>query len=316
MENGIAKLSFVTDSMVPKMKKMLSKDSSRKYSYNPAIDVEAGVMIAVDGHYMVVHKLQDYHFEHGEQTMLPANIVLPEDVLKMKGKVTVTLFDNREVVAIDEEGNRAQQKQFAFPSWRTAIPECVGKAIEINAIALLYTMKELAKEITDKSYPIRVHGEQGSDELTMEWNPAYYETPPSRKVGIGSMPYKMDVALSIKRLNNILAFKPEKMHFAGTTRAMLFTNSDSLLLLMPMLGNDVENIDVPGKQTILFDVDGWIGTLGEVVVDNRHDSKIQGDKVQGNKADANANGNDNKPKATSIEQRLREAMMSQLLKAA
>lgn len=297
--NAVARLSFATDSMVPKMKKMLSKDSSKKYSYNPAIDVEAGVMVATNGFSMAAHKLKDYRFEPEEQTMLPVSVVLPVEVLKMKGTVTVVLYDNNKVVATDAEGTRAEMKQFAYPNWRTAVPSQVSDVITILPATMTVALKELSKEVIDKSYPIRLRGEQGDKMLTMEWNPDELETPPTQKVSTTALPCKVDVGLSIKRLTDILAMKPEKMHFAGTLKAVLFYNSETLLLQMPMLGGVPDSIDVPDEQIVRFDAEEWIGTdrLGTVVVDNR--PKKPTPKTQ-----------------PTIEDRLRAALMQRLKQAA
>ena len=152
--NAVARLSFATDSMVPKMKKMLTGNCNRRYSYNPAIDVEAGVMVATDGFSMAAHKLQDYCFEPEEQTMLPVSVVLPVEVLKMKGTVTVVLYDNNEVVATDAEGTRAEMKQFVYPNWRTAVPSQVSDVITILPTTMTVALKELSKEVTDKSLSV------------------------------------------------------------------------------------------------------------------------------------------------------------------
>ena len=113
------------------------------------------------------------------------------------------------------------------------------------------------------------------------------------------MPCKVDVGLSIKRLNNILAFKPEKMHFSGTLKAVLFYNSETLLLQMPMLGGVPDSIKVPDEQIVRFDTDEWIGIdrLGTVVVDNR--PKKPTPKTQ-----------------PTIEDKLRAALMQRLKQAA
>lgn len=125
-----ARIQFSADKMLPKMTKCLEKKDPNMFRLYPAVEMETGIMVATTGHVLAAHKLKDYRFSPSDGAVLGDVVMLPKEVLQMKGRVEVTVaIDGYETVttATDEKGETAELRQTSrYPSWRSVIPRTTG----------------------------------------------------------------------------------------------------------------------------------------------------------------------------------------------
>ena len=289
--------------MLPKMKKCLEKKDPNVFKINPAVEMETGIMLATTGHVLAAHKLKDYRFSPSDGAMLGDVVMLPKEVLQMKGRVEVTVaIDGYETVttASDEKGETAELRQTAvYPRWRFVIPRTTGYAIDVDWKAWDAALKEIVPKLDSAVYPVRLYGEEKSKTLSFNWENYAADERGSKDVSVGEMPYNMSVSLNGKRLRDLMAMQPTEMRFVESWRAVMFLNDETLLLMMPLLDADYEKCTVDKRYFDTFDLEKWVGAdLGEVVVDNRKDLKPE------TKAEP------------TLTERLREALLKQLKQAA
>ena len=276
-----ARIEFVADKMVAKMKKCLEKKSVREYCVYPAIEMETGVMLATDGHTLAAHKLQGYRFEPSDGACLGPTVMLPVEVLKMKGRVEVTVqVVDGDVLATAADGKGATasfRTSMAYPRWRTVIPRTTGWPICVEAGLWDAALKEIVPRM--KEYPlhqVRLYGEQKSGVLSICWDNPDTDDRGQKDIGVDSMPYTLKVAFAGERLRNAMVFNPTAMRFADTSRGVIFYNDDTLCLVMPVNEYDQEPFGVDRNHLEGFDLEGWIGAdLGDVVVDNTKAAKAK-----------------------------------------
>lgn len=291
--NVSARMVFVADKMMPKMKKCLAKKYLHEYGIYPAIEMETGLMLATDGPVLVVHKLKDYAFMPSDGAVLGDVVMLPVGVLQMKGRVEVTVtVENGNVLTTctDEKGTTAEQRTSSrYPRWRNVIPGMTGWPINVNSKAWDAALKEIVPKMKGCPLtPVRLYGEEKSKTMALCWDNIDYDDRGQKDIPVGAMPFKMAVSLNGKKLRDVLSFQPTEMRFFDSTRALIFYNDDTLCLILPVSISDEQPCGADKNCLESFDLEKWIGAdLGHVVVDNR-----------------------------TLEERLREALLKQFKMAA
>lgn len=303
-ENVSARMVFVADKMVAKMKKCLAKKDKGEFYIYPAIEMETGLMLATDGQVLTVHKLKDYTFEPSDGAVLGDVVMLPVGALQMKGRVEVTVHvvdGGLLTVCHDEKGATAELQTGArYPRWRTVIPRDTGWPIDVDAKAWDAALKEIVPKMKNYSLcPVRLYGEAKSETMALCWDNIDTDDRGQKNVNVGAMPFKMAVSLNGQRLRDVLAFQPTEMRFTDTKRPVFFHGDDTLCLIMPVY-DDYEPVGVNKNCLEEFDLDRWIGAdLGTVVVDNTKDLKPETVKLE-------------TKRYQTLEERLREALLKQL----
>lgn len=287
-ENNVsARITFKADKMLPKMKKCLEKKDPCQFKLYPAVEMETGIMVATTGHILAAHKLQDYRFEPSDGAVLGNMMLLPLEVLQMKGRieVTVVIEDYKTIVtATDEKGTQGEVlMNVRYPNWRSVIPGTTGYPITVDAKAWDAALKEIVAKLDSSVYPVRLYGEQGDKTLAISWENYDMNEQGQKDVEVGEMPFKMFVGMNGKRLRDVMAFGPTQMRFMESTRAVLFVGDETVVLIMPLLVAD--NLDlhcgVDKRYYDTFDLRKWIGVdEGEVVVDNTKDLKPETKKPE------------------------------------
>lgn len=263
----LARVTFVADKMVRNLKKCLNGHDQRAIVKMPGIEVESGLLLATDGHILAVHKAKDYRCELGEGVFVVNGCyLLPVEVLKMKGRVTVEITsDGNDTVvrASDENGVCGEVKQECrYPNWRAVMPWSSGSSIDVNAKAWDAVLKEMLAKM-DKyisTYPVRVYAEKKSKTVALTYYNVYTNETWEKDVEVGSMPYKVSVQFNCKKLRDVLAFEPTGMRFYDNSKAVMFHGDDTLVLLMPLWLSDV---DAPvckiGKSDVdVFSFEKWL----------------------------------------------------------
>lgn len=273
--NVSARIQFCADKMLPKMKKCLEKKDLCQFKRYPAVELETGVMVATTGHVLAAHKLKDYCFDPSDGALLGDMVLLPLEVLTMKGTITVEVAIDTNgfpvVTATDEKGTTGMVSVSCnYPKWRTVIPQITGYPIDVDYKAWDAALKEIIQKLDSEVYSVRLYGEQNSKTLSINWETYDGEEKGFKEVNVGKMPFKMYVSLNGKRLREMMAFGPTSMRFVESSRAVMFHNDETLLMMMPLMGADYETISVDKRYYNTFNLEKWIGVdLGEVVVDNR-----------------------------------------------
>lgn len=304
--NVSARMVFVADKMVAKMKKILAKkkDKGEFYIY-PAIEMETGLMLATDGQVLTVHKLKDYTFEPSDGAVLGDVVMLPVGALQMKGRVEVTVHvvdGGLLTVCHDEKGATAELQTGAhYPRWRTVIPRDTGWPIDVDAKAWDAALKEIVPKMKNYSLcPVRLYGEAKSETMGLCWDNIDTDDRGQKNVSVGAMPFRMAVSLNGQKLRDVLAFQPTAMRFTDSARALIFYDKDTLCLIVPVYGDDYGKCCVDKNRLENFDLERWIGAdMGTVIVDNTKDLKPETVKPETNREQ-------------TLEERLREALLKQL----
>lgn len=288
--NVSARMVFVADKMVAKMKKMLAKKDKGEFYIYPAIEMETGLMLATDGQVLAVHKLKDYTFEPSDGSVLGDIVMLPVETLTMKGRVEVTVQvvdGGLLTVCTDEKGAKADLRTgIRYPRWRMVIPGTTGWPIDVDAKSWDAALKEIVPKMKENPLTtVRLYGEAKSKTLAFCWDNIDTDDRGQKDVNVSAMPFKMAVLLNGKKLRDVMAFQPTAMRFTDSTRAVIFHGDDTLCLILPcIIDDDYNSCDVDKNCLEDFDLERWIGAdLGTVVVDNR-----------------------------TLEERLREALLKQL----
>lgn len=303
--NVSARMVFVVDKMVSKMKKCLAKKNVRECCIYPAIEMETGLMLATDGMVLAVHKLNDYRFEPSDGTMLGDVVMLPVGVLQMKGRVEVTIqVVNGEMLATctDEKETTAELRTGArYPRWRTVIPGMTGWPIDVDAKTWDVALKEIVPKMKGQyQCPVRLYGEAKSKTMALCWDNVDTDDCGQKDVSVGAMPYKLTVALNGQKLRDVLAFQPTAMRFTDAARAVVFYGDDTLCLIMPVYNDDYKPYSVDKICLEGFNLEKWIGAdMGTVVVDNTKDLNPETVKPE-------------TKREQTMEERLREALLKQL----
>ena len=270
-----ARIQFCADKMLPKMRKCLEKKDTNQCKVYPAIELETGVMVATTGYVLAAHKLKDYHFDPSDGAMLGDMVLLPLEVLKMKGTITVEVVIEKNgfpvVTATDENGTTGKVCELAnYPKWRTAFPKTTGVPVNVDYKAWDAALKEIIQKLDSEVYSVRLYGEQNSKTLSINWETYDGEEKGFKEVNVGEMPYKVHVSLNGKRLRNMMAFGPTSMRFVEYSRAVMFYNDDTMLLMMPLIGEDNVICSVEEQYREPFDLKKWIGEREPIVlVDSR-----------------------------------------------
>ena len=297
--NVSARMVFVTDKIVAKMKKCLDKHSDREYCKHPAIEMETGMMIATTGQMLAAHKLKDYCFEPSDGAVLGPVVMLPVEVLQMKGRVEVTVqvVDGDVLTTCTSEAGAKSELRTGtiYPRWRTVIPRTTGWPIDVDAKAWDAKLKEIVPKMNGFTMcPVRFYGEAKSETMALSWDNPDTDDRGQMDVNVGFMPFKMWVTLNGKHLRDVMAMQPTAMRFTDSTRAVIFHGDDTLCLMMPVLTVD-EPCGADKNCLETFDLEQWIGAdLGTVVVDNTKEPKHE----------------------QTLEERLREALRRQFQMAA
>ena len=300
-----ARMVFVADKMVAKMKKCLAKKEVRECCIYPAIEMETGLMLATSGQVLAVHKLKEYRFEPSDGAVLGDIVMLPVDVLQMKGRVEVTVqVVNGDLLATctDEKGTTAELRTGArYPRWRTVVPRMTGWPIDVDAKTWDVALKEIVQKMKGQPLcPVRFYGEAKSKTMALCWDNVDTDDRGQKDVSVGAMPYKLTVALNGQKLRDVLAFQPTAMRFTDAARAVVFYGDDTLCLLMPVFDNNYEPYGVDKICLESFNLEKWIGAdTGTVVVDNTKD--LNPETV-----------NPETKREQTLEERLREALLKQL----
>lgn len=300
-KNVSARIQFSADKMLPKMKKCLEKKDPNMFKLYPAVEMETGIMVATTGHVLAAHKLKDYRFSPSDGAVLGDVVMLPKEVLQMKGRVEVTVtIDGYETVttATDEQGTTAELRQTrSYPRWRSVIPRTTGWPIDVDWKAWDAALKEIVAKLDSAVYPVRLYGEEKSKTLALCWENYDMDERGQKDVSVGEMPFKMWASLNGKKLRDLLAMQPTEMRFVDSSRAVLFVGEDTLCLICPLMDADVTTCTVDKRYYSMFDLEKWVGAdLGEVIVDNRKPVTVNPEP--------------------SLAERLRAALLQQFAKAA
>lgn len=264
----LARVTFVADKMVQNLKRCLDKRDKRAFVKMPGIEVESGLLLATDGHILAVHKAKDYRCELGEGVFVVNGCyLLPVEVLKMKGRVTVEITsDGNDTVvrASDENGVCGEVKQECrYPNWRAVMPWSSGSSIDVNAKAWDAVLKEMLQKMgkDNPTYPMRVYGEKKSNRIALYYNNEDDTEWWSKDVEVGSMPYKVSVSFNCKKLRDVLAFEPTGMRFYDNSKAVMFHGDDTLVLLMPLWlsNNDAPACRISKSDVDVFSFEKWLG---------------------------------------------------------
>lgn len=254
----LATIRFSVDKVLPKMKKCLDTDDIRPVMEHPAIETSTGVMVASDGHILAVHKLQGYSFHKDDKAVLDNVLILPAEVLQMKGMVTVTVQreDNKNViVAEDEQGNAGRYEDYyRYPNWRGALPDKTGVPVKIDAKALDKAVKQIART---KDAVVRIAAEPTDKALIVSRENAEGTSKLMTSVSMEPMPYKVVASFFGRMMRVMLTLAPTAMRFVDSVCGLLFTNDDTIVLLMPLLC-DEKSCSVDPRELVEFSVDKWI----------------------------------------------------------
>ena len=298
--NVSARIVFVADKMVAKMKKMLAKKDKGEFYIYPAIEMETGLMLATDGQVLTVHKLKDYTFEPSDGAVLGDVVMLPVGALQMKVRVEVTVHvvdGGLLTVCHDEKGATAELQTGArYPRWRTVIPRDTGWPIDVDVKAWDAALKEIVPKMKGcQLTPVRLYGEDKSKTMAICWDNVDTDDRGQKDVSVGAMPFRMAVSLNGQKLRDVLAFQPTAMRFTDSAHALIFYDEDTLCLIVPVYGDDYGKCCVEKNRLEIFDLERWIGAdMGTVIVDNTKDLKPETNREQ------------------TLEERLREALLKQL----
>lgn len=269
-KNVLATIKFDADKVLPKMKKCLDKKSGVAYCLNPAIEVRTGVLIATDGHILMAHKLQGYSYSEDDKAKGCLNDVqfVPADVLTMKGTITVKVMRQYDQTVTRAENGGDDYGLIAvtatYPTWRAAIPSKTGSAITVDAKAWDAVVKNVAAKCDEKKCSITFRAAKDSTSMAIGyWDMLDEDAVYEQNVSVDAMPYNMFVLLDSKRLRNALATAPTAMHFVHGNSAVLFTNDDTLVLVMPCWVGD-RACSVDPRELVDFCIDDWISGKGAV----------------------------------------------------
>lgn len=263
----LARVTFVADKMVQNLKRCLDKRDIRQYAQMPAIEVETGLLLATDGHILSVHKAKDYHCELGEGVFVVNGCyMLPVEVLKMKGTVTVEIASDgcdTVISASDENGTCGEVKQkVRYPNWRAAVPWSSGRSFDVNAKEWDAVLKEMLKKMGNDNpvYPMRVYGEKKSQTIALNYYDDVTDETWQKDVEVGEMPYKVLVSFNCKKLRDVLAFQPTAMRFCDNSKAVMFYSDNTLLLLMPLLDpcSDIPVCKIDKRDIEVFSFEKWL----------------------------------------------------------
>ena len=259
----LARMTFEADKMVQNMRKCLERNGRLcQFKAHPAIEPDSGLMVATNGQILAVHKLKDYRCELGEGVFVVNGAhMVPVEVTKMKGTVTVEILSDTydEVVRVtDSQGATAELKQGArYPVWRSVMPWSSGCPITVDAKAWDAVLKDM-QAAADKNCPMRVYGERDGRTIRLSHYDDIADKEWSRDVEVGWMPYKMFASFNCNRLRDVMAFQPTGMRFTESTRAMMFTGDETLVLLMPLLGSLGLTCKIGDKDYDRFDLAKWM----------------------------------------------------------
>lgn len=307
--NVSARMVFVADKMMPKMKKCLAKKDIRDCCIYPAIEMETGLMLATDGKVLVVHKLKDYAYTPSDGVMLGDVVILPVGVLQMKGRVEVTVTvvnSNVLTTCTDEKGATAELRTGAnYPRWRTVVPRTTCWPIDVDAKVWDAVLKEIVPKMKENPLTtVRLYGEAKSKTLAFCWDNIDTDDRGQKDLNVSAMPFKMAVLLNGQKLRDVMAFQPTDMRFVDSMRALIFYNDDTLCLMLPLADSDYKPCGADKNCLESFDLEKWIGAdLGTVVVDNTEQSGASS-RVQATVSEP------------TFEERLREALLKQFKMAA
>lgn len=264
----LARVTFVADKMVQNLKRCLDKRDKRQFAQMPAIEVETGLLLATDGHILAAHKAKDYRCELGEGVfVMNGCYMLPVEVLKMKGQVTVeiTSDDSDTVVsARDENGTCGEVKQeIRYPNWRAVMPWSSGRSIDVKAKDWDAVLKEMLTKMgkDNSTYPMRLYAEKKSQTIALNYYDDVTDETWKKDVEVGEMPYKVSVSFNCKRLRDVLAFGPTGMRFYDSSKAVMFHGDDTLVLLMPLWlsNNDAPACWIDKSDVDVFSFEKWLG---------------------------------------------------------
>ena len=303
-----ARMVFVADKMLAKMKKCLKKKDKKdicEFLVNPAIEMETGLLLATNGQILAAHKLKDYDFMPSESAVLGNVVMMPVAVLQMKGRVevTVTVVDyDLLTTCTDEKGTTAELRtRSKYPFWRSVIPRTTGWPIDVEAKAWDAALKEIVPKVKDIPLnAVRLYGEAKSKTLALCWDNVDTDNRGKKDVNVGEMPFKMAVSVNGLMLRDAMAFQPTEMRFSDWSNPLFFYSEDTLCLMMPVVNASFTPCGADKKCLSDFDLEKWIGVdMGTVVVDNTKDVKPETVKPE-------------TKREPTMEERLREALLKQL----
>jgi len=307
-----ARITFKADKVMARMKKCLIKNDKREFVKYPAVEVETGLVVATDGYALAAHRLQDYHCELSENAVLGDMVVLPVEVLQMKGMVTAVVTNNgfqTITTATDEKGATAQVFwSFRYPNWRVVFPTMTGWPFDIDAKAWDEAVKELLPKIEKMGDVQAVHLYADKDSKTIEfsYDNDYPDGQGSTTVPVKWMPHRMGVGFDANRLRNVLALEPDTLRFTDNTRAVIMHNDETLALIMP-LNIEVDGkpmVEVPGRERKAFKLAEWVAGDGAAA---RNDGAARNVDITKRRNVETA-----KTSALSLADRLRQALLARL----
>ena len=112
--------------------------------------------------------------------------------------------------------------------------------------------------VADRDCPMRVYGERDGRTIRLSHYDDIADKEWKRDVEVGWMPYKMFASFNCRRLRDVMAFQPTGMRFVESTRAVMFTGDETLVLLMPLLGSLGLTCKIEEKDYDRFDLAKWM----------------------------------------------------------
>ena len=331
----ITRMQFEADKTLPKMKKCWSTEELRTMIFYPALEMKTGVMVSCDGHILAAHKLKGYRHEVINDDLLKFDMVfIPREVTAMKGTVTIEVevndADDLLITATDASGRRGEvvQKE-RYPNWRSVIPSKVGKAIKVDAPAWEKAVKQILPQLNCASLLMYMDAEPDSKTITFSGEDYDFSKHATAQVDAkGGVNGGLWVGVKATIFLTVLSFGITDMHYTDRNRAILFHDDETVIIMMPML---IDGIDEPRgpEKIVTFSLDEWVkAEVSTAVVKSIKPVKKQ-TKVKAKVFTKSApkalprsdrqpdhGGLSDVPKGMTLEDRLRAALLKQLRMAA
>ena len=316
----VARLTFEADKVIPKMKKCWAVEDLRPIMMYPAVELKTGIMVCSNGHILVAHKTKGYHADV-TGTPLFDTVLMPREVVQMKGTVTVTAEEKDGelvIVATDAAGKSGQVTQKGrFPNWRSVIPRQFQTPFAVDAADWSKAVKRILPNLPEHSRLMKMKAACGAEEI--EFSGSNYDYDEEAKVSVsvpGGIKDGLWVGMKATSLLTTLSFSPERMFFLDPKRATLFTNADTLCLLMPMILDDEDKPDGPGRKSLVtFDLEKWIGPSASKPAKKARQQKPKVKAVKQEEA-SEVKAEPAGPVTLSLSEQLRQALRRRLAAAA
>ena len=262
----LATITFTMDKITSKLRDFCAKDPLRKVIENPAIDIEAGIMVASDGRVLVAHKLQDYHrtvpdqivkrvelakrIRYSQDDIARICISFPKEALAFKGTVICEVrpadTDCDLIVTVTDTNGKSAivKQQISYPNWQAVMPSKQGLVFPIPA-GFTNTLKSFTKSMP---YPkdaqqtrICMNYQRYADKLLLLHNNPDYEISLKAEVPMYNE-QGIFVCLSATLLLKELQLGFDQIEYYGYEYTLVLKSSDTRAIIMPMNPDGYETL--------------------------------------------------------------------------